>query len=1176
MDDGIAQVDAEWAVGTVVAVLGPVSVLRDGALVPVPGRRPRTLLAALALDAGRFTSAASLIDEVWGDALPRDPMNALHTQLSRLRALLPDGALEQGPAGYRLTPARNGVDLSAAEDGIDHAAAAARRGDAAPALALLDRVTALMRGVPGDDLPDGPVRDALRASAFRMRKRAEAVHVDGAMAAGRYEEALPLLRELCERRPMDEPAHAKLMRVLAETGRGNEAVALYAQLRSRLADGLGTDPSEELSAVHVAILRGELGGVPAEGGDDDASATAAAPWSIGLRAEPNALIGRDADLAAVHALVDSSRVVTILGPGGTGKTRLANRVGATHAEHGRVALVELVGVRSGEDVAAAVAGTLGLGDAERLMMEPVTRRRSRAAADPRDRLKQSLASTPTLLILDNCEQVVGACADLVADLTASCPHLTVLTTSRIPLMISAEWTYPLAPLPVAHLALDDGGRGSGGTAEGSPATELFAARARAVRPSVRLDVAAVARLCTALDGLPLAIELAAARVRTMSVEQINARLIDRFTLLNSGDRAAPHRHRTLHAVIDWSWNLLDAREQDAMRRLCYFPGGFGIDTARRVIGGMDGGVATVGGRDAAADSSVDRAVDDAITGLVEQSMLEVAEVDEPVGLRYHMLETVREFGLQLLESRPGERDEVEEHFCEWAAEASTRITKQIIRGGTAESMIEIEVEHENLVFVLRAALESGRTAVVLPVFTVLSVFWSIRGSHAEAALWSERVQAHWNALEARAQGSGQERTAWAHDAAIDTDVLYLALLIVIGYQLFLNDRRAIARTRGRIRTLQRTRPPSSAEAAYLVRLATVTRPTRLGRMFARGARSGDPGVRALAHSFRANTHENAGRWAAARRDATAALGLARQRGDRWSEGMAAQMLGQLSGQAGRHREAVDYYRLAAKVLWEVHAYEESIQMRGFIAAALVGAGQPEAGRREALAARGAGEVVGASAPGGRHPDSQYRAAIAAALAEADLAEGDVDGGVRRYWEAVMDGIGVHGTERSAAVDPYMGLLIAAATCAHAAGGHAAAACRLAGLLARGVVPRLTSGVAGSRESVVDLPVTASVLLAMTVAEFVGGDAAGDDAAGGDGGPDTEASARFARELALAERAHARQDYPSMSIGRWLDAARRAAGDVEVEAARRHAAGLVGPALIRELLAALSRDRPALG
>ncbi len=1150
-DNGIAQAEAAWAAGTVVAVLGPVSVLRDGALMPVPGRRPRTLVAALALDAGRFISAASLIDEVWGDALPRDPMNALHTQLSRLRALLPDGALEQGPAGYRLALARSEVDLSAAEDGIGHAEAAARRGEASPALALLDLVTAPMRGVPGDDLPDGPVRDALRASAFRMQERAEAVYVDGAMAAGRYADALPLLRALCERRPMDEPAHAKLMRVLAETGRGNEAVALYAQLRSRLADGLGTDPSEELSAVHVAILRGELGGMPAEGGDDDASATATAPWSIGLRAEPNALIGRDADLAAVHALLDSSRVVTILGPGGTGKTRLANRVGATHAEHGRVALVELVGVRSGEDVAAAVAGTLGLGDADRLMMEPVTRRQSRASADPRDRLKQSLASTPTLLILDNCEQVVGACADLVADLIASCTRLTVLTTSRIPLMIAAEWTYPLAPLPVAPAGPGGGGLVNGG----SPATELFAARARAVRPSVRLDDAAVARLCSALDGLPLAIELAAARVRTMSVEQINARLIDRFALLNTGDRAAPHRHRTLHAVIDWSWNLLDAREQDAMRRLCYFPGGFGIDAARRVIGGRDGGGTATGGPDAA--------VDDAITGLVEQSMLEVAEADEPSGLRHHMLETVREFGLQRLESRPGERDEVEELFCEWAAEASTRITEQILRGGTAESMIEIEVEHENLVFVLRAALESGRTAVVLPVFTVLSVFWSIRGSHPEAALWSERVQAHWNALEARAQDAGRERTAWAHDAAIDTDVLYLALLIVIGYQLFLNDRRAIARTRGRIRTLLRTRPPSSAEAGYLARLATVTRPTRLGRMFARGARSGESGVQALARSFRANAHENAGRWTAARRDASAALDLARQRGDRWSEGMAAQMLGQLSGQAGRHRDAVDYYRLAAKVLWEVHAYEESIQMRGFIAAALVGAGQPEAGRREALAARGAGEVVGAAAPGGRHPDAQYRAAIAAALAEADLAEGDVDGGLRRYREAVEDGIGVHGTERSAAVDPYMGLLIAAATCAHAAGGHAAAACELARLLARGVVPRLTSGIAGSRESVVDLPVTAAVLLAMTVAEFVGG-------------VGTEAPARFARELALAERAHARQDYPSMSIGRWTDAARRAAGDTEVEAAQRRAAGLVGPALVRELLAALSRDRPALG
>ncbi len=1151
VDDGIAQAEAAWAADAVVAVLGPVSVLRDGGLVPVPGRRPRTLLAALALDPGRFTSASSLIDEVWGDALPRDPMNALHTQLSRLRALLPDDVLEQGPAGYRLALARSGVDLSAAEDRIVGAEAAALRGEAAPALVLLDRIGGLMRGVPGDDLPDGPVRDALRASASRLRKRAEVVYIDGAIAAGRHADALPLLREHCESRPLDEPAHAKLMRVLAETGRGNEAVALYAKLRSRLADGLGTDPSEELSAVHLAILRGELGGVPDGGGD--APTESAAPWSIGLRAEPNALIGRDADLAAVHALLGSSRVVTIVGPGGTGKTRLANRVGTTRTEHSRVALVELVGVRSDEDVAAAVAGTLGLGDADladRLLTDPVARRQSRAATDPRDRLRQSLTSTPTLLILDNCEQVVGACAELVADLTASCPHLTVLATSRIPLMISAEWTYPLAPLPVAQ-----GDPGRRDPAAASPATELFAARARAVRPSVRLDDAAVARLCTALDGLPLAIELAAARVRTMSVEQINERLSDRFALLNGGDRAAPRRHRTLHAVIDWSWNLLGRREQDAMRRLCFFPGGFGIDAARHVIGHGDEG----------ADGDGAVSVDDAITALVEQSMLEVAETDEPSGLRYHMLETVREFGLRRLESEPGEHDEVESRFCEWAAELSTRATMQIIHGGTAESMLEIEVEHENLVFVLRAGLEAGRTPVVLPVFAVLAAYWSIRGSHPEAALWGGRVQEHWSELEARDRRLGRERMAWARDEAIDTDVLYVVLLIVFGYQLVLNDRRAIARTRGRIRTLLRMRPPIGAEVGFLVRMATVTKPVQLGRMFARGVRSADPGVRAIAHSFRANTHENSGHWAEARRDAVLALDLARQRGDRWSEGMSAQMLGQLSGQAGRHSEAVDYYRLAARVLWEVHAYEESIQIRGFIAAALVGAGNPEAGRREALAARGIGEVVGASAPGGRHPDSQYRASIAAALAEAALAEGDVDRGMRRYWEAVTDGIGVHGTDQSAAVDPHMGLLIAAATCAHAEGGDASRACELARILARGVVPRLTAGLAGSRESVVDLPVTAAILLAMTVAEFVGHSAGGDAEA-----------ALFAWELALASRAHARQDYPSMRLGRWTDVARIAAGDAEVEAARRRAARLVRPALVRELVAALGRDRPALG
>ncbi len=1185
-EDVRASVEAAETAQAVVGLLGPVAIRHDGVLEPVPGRRLRTVLAALAMEPGRHRSASSLIDEVWGDALPRDPMNALHTQLSRIRALLPDGALEQGPAGYRLVLPRGSVDLSTAQDAAAGAEELIRTGSPEAALDLLESASGLVRGIAGDDLPPGAVRDGLRADTMRLRSRFEAARVDAAIAAGRDAEVLPLLREICERVPLDEPSHAKLMRVLAATGRGNEAVELYAAVRARLADRLGTDPSAELSSVHLAILRGELGPRLDERGDerpDGAGAgagttgaglidavggsvsgtggPAAVPRSIGVRAEPNTLIGRDEDIGNVRGLLETARVVTVLGTGGTGKTRLANHLGSAMAADRRVAMVELVGVRTGEDVAAAVAGILGLGDADRrvdlLLPDAAPRAVAAERADARTRLRSALGASPTLLILDNCEQVVDACADLVADLTASCPDLTVLATSRTPLMIGAESTYPLSPLPVAGAA--------------SPAAELFTQRARAVRPSVRLDPAAVEQLCTTLDGLPLAIELAAARVRTMSVEEINERLTDRFALLHSSDRSAPRRHRTLHAVIEWSWNLLGDRERAAMRALCSLPGGFTMDAARCIVGGGAGR-----GNDGA--GAADLSVDTAVEGLVDQSLLEVTEYERPVGMRYHMLETVREFGLQRRDQEPRVRAEADRRFRAWAADFSTRVARNVV-GGTdaADAMVEVEADQENLVVVLRSALDEGETAVVLPVFDALAVYWSVRGSHPEAGVWAWRVHQHLDDVE-----GGDGPGGWAYDPALDVDVLHTALLLIIAYQFFLQDRRSLARTRIRIRALMRGRPAVAPELDFLERLVTAPTDLRRGRIFAQGARSGDAGVRTLAHSLRANAHENAGRRVQAYRDAVFALDLARQRGDRWTEGMNAQMLGQLANQMGRYEEAVGYLRQSARILWDVHAYEESIQIRGFIASALVGAGQPEAGRREALAARAAGERMVPS--GGTSSTAQYHSAIAAALAEAELAEGRVDSGLQLYWEGVEEGLGVHGNEEAAGIDPYVSMLLAAAVCAHVDGGSLARARWLAGTLARAVVPRISVGAAGGGRTFIDLPVAGAVLMALVsvglsvpgitkpAAQIPAGEPAADT---GPTGPPRDPARRLAWELALAGRINARQDYPSMRYARWSAAARLVLGDEAVDAEAARVARLSREDTVLELGRALERDRPAL-
>ncbi|XGU19622.1 AAA family ATPase [Rhodococcus sp. 3Y1] len=281
------------------------------------------------------------------------------------------------------------------------------------------------------------------------------------------------------------------------------------------------------------------------------------------------MLGRDNDIDQIESLLARSRVVTILGPGGAGKTRLAHELGlrgSVNQPGVSVVLVELASLRSSEDVIAAIGGTLGISESD-LAPGKLTVGRTHSA---RERLKEALSAGPMLLILDNCEHVIGACSEIVAEMIAAGRQLTVLTTSRSPLMISAEAVYPLPPL-----AIDDG--------SGS-AVELFSARARAVRPSVHLDVDAVVKLCTTLDGLPLAIELAAARVRTMSVDEIGSRLRDRFALLRSDDPTSPDRHRTLHAVIDWSWNLLGSGDQIALRRLCRFPAGFTLSSAQAVAG----------------------------------------------------------------------------------------------------------------------------------------------------------------------------------------------------------------------------------------------------------------------------------------------------------------------------------------------------------------------------------------------------------------------------------------------------------------------------------------------------------------------------------------------------------------------------------------------------------------
>lgn len=1015
-----------------VGLLGPVAVRRDGALWPLPGARARALLAALALRAGRSRSAAGLIEDVWGAEAPRAPMNALHTQVSRLRALLPAGAVSAGPAGYRLELGAELVDLTRCPLLIDRARAERDSGAYAECLATVLDARALWRGEPGADLPPGPLADELRERAAGHATELDELEITARAGTGDLDGALRRARARAAALPLDEAAHLELVRLLAATGRTAAALAAVAAFRDHLADRLGADPGPELTALNTAVLRGEriaplaahlppaippptaraghpvphdLGYAPdparyaadpaqpsAPLGEDGRGYApgaarplpidrhpadgprAMAPFlGLGVRAAPNPLLGRDADLAALDELLRTSRVTTVLGPGGTGKTRVAHELGAR--EPGAVALVELASIRAAEpevartEIEGAIAAVLGVAEAS---FDTATLRTG--PAELRQRLLDAVSARPTLLVLDNCEHLIDAVATLVADFIAHVPRLRVLTTSRAPLMITAEAVYPLPPLHIDPA--------------GSPATELFAARARAVRPSVRIDPAVVAGLCHTLDGLPLAIELAAARVRAMSVEEIADRLHDRFALLRSGDRSSPERHRTLHAVIDWSWNLLEPGQRAALRRLCRFPAGFTLAAAEVVAAGPEVGEVAA-----------------AVDGLVNQSLLTVH--DTPAGLRYRMLETVREYGEERLVAS-GEAEEIVDRILTWARGCCVDLAARAYREDQLLLGSVLDAEQDNLLGALRWAAERGDVDTVHTVFPTLGVLWMLRGAHGEVIAWTERLL---------------HVPPPAPDAPhLPGDLLVVGSALRVLHALFGagTELRRLAMVRIRTRRLLALRTDISPPVALAARLlVSPPRGSGIPRLVAHAVRSPDRDARVNALILRANIRENLGDLRGSLRDTESTLALLRP-GDVWSMASAYRQLAQLHGQAGRYRAAIGHYRRGIELLARVGAYDELVEARTALVGALVGCGELELAETE-LEHTLALADLDPEAPDGTV--SGLLGVLFQAQSELLFARGRTEDGIRRYRRALA----VSGWPSSSMGPGAWVLMLAAAT-----------------------------------------------------------------------------------------------------------------------------------------------------
>ncbi|MEW2299263.1 BTAD domain-containing putative transcriptional regulator [Streptomyces sp. NPDC006655] len=657
-------------------ILLPRVVCRDR---EITAPRLRGLLALLAADLRTGCSTGRLVEGLWPDELPERPGKAVQVLVSRLRSQLGAELIVSTPTGYRL--ALDGTQVDAVALALYEAASAerARAGDHDGALAQAEAGLALWDGNVGagadEDLHDPVV--ALRVARVRVHRALTRARALALARVGRRAEAAAPLAELARELPRDEEVLAELLRCEAATAGRAQALTRYDAYRRRLRDELGADPGPGLRAVHQELLRAE---VPAA--------------RHGVPHEPNPLLGRDADVAAVAGLLRTARVVTVVGPGGLGKTRLSHAVSRA-AEQPVVHFVTLAGVTAGDDVADEVASAVGGSD-------------SRPPAGGKDAVSgivAALGTGPALLVLDNCEHVVAAASALVQALVSRSKELRVLATSRAPLGLTSESVYALPEL--------------------SPATsaELFRQRARAARPGVELPEAQVAEICRHLDGLPLAVELAAARVRVLSVADIARRLQDRFALLRGGARDAPERHRTLQAVVEWSWHLLEPEGRAALRALSVFPGGFDAHAAEYALGehGSGGGGGGAGGGGGENGSALDL-----LEQLAAQSLIKVGE--SPSGVRFHMLETLREFGAARRDEA-GEGAVVTDRFLSWARDFGRTCHDAMFGDDAVVTFDRVRAEQDNLVLALRHALARDDGPAIASLTAVLASLWSVGNSY---------------------------------------------------------------------------------------------------------------------------------------------------------------------------------------------------------------------------------------------------------------------------------------------------------------------------------------------------------------------------------------------------------------------------------------------------------------
>jgi predicted ATPase/DNA-binding SARP family transcriptional activator len=677
-------------------ILGSLQVRAGGTTIDIRPGHPRTLLIALLLRVGETVTSDALTELLWGAAQPQHPSNALQVHVSYLRKALSsaeEGApqlIETRPGGYSLTVSPDQIDVHRFESLVREAESARVGGtrDALDrALERLDDALALWRGDALSDVDGEPFAVGEITRLEEARWAAIETRNDLLLELGRHRELVGELSRVVDQHALRERFYEQLILALYRCGRQADALLAYERARATLLEELGLEPGPSLRRLEHAVLEQ----------DPSLDRVSPAPAEAALPAPLTALIGREGELDRVDHLLDENRIVTLTGPGGAGKSRLAIEVARRRSATHSVWFVDLGTVSDGHRVAAAVATGIGV---------PSSPDENTGAA-----IAQALSRECGLLVLDTCEHVLSSAAEIAVRILRVCPEIRILATSRRPLGITGEIAWPVPPLALPP----PDGSGASDIASFA-AVALFAERAAAVRPGFEVTdatAADVAAICLGLDGLPLAIELAAARADLLTPAAINARLQNRFEFLVEGGREAAARQQTLRAAIDWSFDLLDDDQRRFFARLGVFGGSFDLDAAMAVAGaGLDDPFAL-------------------FSALVRSSMVFVSGED-----RYRLLDSLRAYAGELLEVMDdGTRETHAWHYTTLAEEAE----RQIVGREQVPWLARVRADIPNFRTALEWSLASGEAELAARLAGGLSWFWTLDGMLAEAVEYLERV-----------------------------------------------------------------------------------------------------------------------------------------------------------------------------------------------------------------------------------------------------------------------------------------------------------------------------------------------------------------------------------------------------------------------------------------------------